>query len=87
MHSPHLGDGVSIKKFSDDLDLTRFKPGEVYFGCSIMNVSEKVKVIVEPYVTWIKVKNTPKRRLITRVREDRYLWIVKHRNDSKHPEY
>ena len=82
-----IGDVGEFKKESDDLDLTRFKHGEVYFGCLNVKIPKKVKFIVGSYATWIKVKDVPKRGLITQLKEDGYLWIVKHWNETKHRNY
>ena len=82
-----IKDVGEFKKESDNLDLTQFKLGEVYFGCANVNVPKKVKVIVGSYATWIKVKDVPKRGLITQLKEDGYLWIVKHWNETKHLNY
>jgi hypothetical protein len=82
-----IKDVGDFERTSDDLDLTHFKPEEVYFGCYNTHISKKVKVIVEPYITWVKVKDAPERGALTRLKEDGYLWFVKRWNDIKYPQH
>jgi len=83
----YIKDVGEFKRASDDLDLTQFKRQEVYFGHHNVHIPKSVKVIVEPYITWIKVKDAPQRGTFTRLKEDGYLWLWKHWNDIRYPEH